>query len=301
MSDGDRQVCETVGMRTRLLPFCAVSCLLFAACSDDGDSSDTTTTSTSVAPVATAAPTTTAPTVVTTTTEPLVTEGATVIVANGNIIGGSAGRMSDTLGVAGFTVGTPTNGAEKVDDSIVYYTEADGAQAVAESLAAALGGVEALPMPDPIPTEDGTLDGGDVLLLLGNNQADRSLEELSGGGGDDGGDTEVDSTAAGFTIVVANANTIGGSAGRMSDQLETAGFTVGTPTNATSTITDSIVYYGDAAGAEDAAEALAEALGGLDVLALPTDVPTEDGSFGGDVLLMLGSAQADRTLAELAG
>ncbi len=280
-------------MRTRLIPFCAVWCLVLVACGGGDDSATTTTTATTVAPPATLAPSTTAGTT-TTTTEPLVTEGATVIVANGNIIGGSAGRMSDALGVAGFTTGTPVNGSEKVEDSVVYYTDAAGAQAVAESVASALGGIDASPLPDPIPTESGTLDGGDVLLLLGTNQADRSLAELAGG------DPGTDAPVSGLTIVVANANTIGGSAGRMSAQLETAGFTVGDPTNATSTITDSIVYYGDAEGAQDEAESLAEALGGIDALPLPDDLPIE-GTLDGDVLLMLGSAQADRTLAELSG
>ena len=33
-------------------------------------------------------------------------------------------------------------------------------------------------MPDPIPTESGELDG-DVLLLLGTNQAGKSLSQLN--------------------------------------------------------------------------------------------------------------------------
>lgn len=294
MSARARQVCETVGMRNRLLPFCAVWCLALVACGGSDDSAETTTTVTTVVPAATLAPTTTVGTT-TTTTAPLVTEGATVVVANGNIIGGSAGRMSDALGVAGFTTGTPVNGSEKVDDSIVYHTDAEGAQAVAESVAAVLGGVTVSALPDPIPTESGTLEEGDVLVLLGTNQADRTLAELAAG------DAGTDAPAAsGLTIVVANANTIGGSAGRMSAQLETAGFTVGEPTNATSTITDSIVYYTETDGAQAEAESLAEALGGLDALPLPDESPIE-GSLDGDVLLLLGSAQADRTLAELAG
>ena len=58
--------------------------------------------------------------------------------------------MTDQLGVAGFTTGTPTNALEKVADSVVHFTDADGAQEVAESVAAQLGGVEASAMPDPI-------------------------------------------------------------------------------------------------------------------------------------------------------
>ena len=280
-------------MRTRLIPISMVCCLMLAACSSGNDTASTSVASSTTIPIVTQ-PSSTTPLPPTSTTLPLVLEGATVIVANGNIVGGSAGRMTDALAVAGFTVGAATNGAEKIDDSIVYYTAADGAQAVAESVAVTLGGVSVLPLPDPIPTESGTLEGGDVLVLLGNNQADKTLGEV-------GTSTPVEPIAAGSSIVVANANSIGGSAGRMAAQLETAGFTVGVPTNANTTVTDSVVYYTDSPAAGDDAEALAAALGGVEVLPLPATVPTESGTLDGDILLLLGSAEADRTLAELAG
>ena len=94
----------------------------------------------------------------TTTTVALTTEGATVVVANGNTIGGSAGRMSDALGEAGYNMGTPTNAASNVEESIVYYDTANtAAQGVAESVALSLGGSRSnrpvhLPRPAAAPS-----------------------------------------------------------------------------------------------------------------------------------------------------
>jgi hypothetical protein len=265
---------------SRAVPFAILGSLLFVACSggsDDGTSTTSTAVPVVQSPVATEAPTVTdAP--VTTTTVPLVFDGATVVVANGNIVGGSAGRMTDALALAGFTTGDAINGSEKIEESIVYYTAAAGAQDVADTLALTLGGIDVEALPDAAPTEDGTLAGGQVLLLLGNNEADQPLADLS---------------------VVANANTISGSAGRMSSVLEAAGFTVGTPANSTAQASESVVYYASNAVRADA-EVLATALGGLTVLALPDDIPTTSGSLDGDILLVLGTKEADKTLAQLA-
>jgi hypothetical protein len=286
---------------SRAVPFAIFGSLLFVACSGGSDA-DTSTTSTPVsvveAPVATEAPTVTvAP--VTTTTVPLVFDGATVVVANGNIVGGSAGRMTDALALAGFTTGTAINGSEKVEESIVYYTSAAGAQDVAETLAITLGGIAVEALPNEAPTEDGTLAGGQVLLLLGNNEADKPLTELAGGSTDAASADTGAIANGGSSIVVANANTTSGSAGRMSSVLEAAGFTVATPANSTAQATESVVYYSSEAAQADA-EVLATALGGVPVLALPDDVPTTSGSLDGDILLVLGSNEADKTLAQLA-
>jgi hypothetical protein len=290
-----------VGVLSRAVPFAIFGSLLFVACSGGSDA-DTSTTSTPVsvveAPVATEAPTVTvAP--VTTTTVPLVFDGATVVVANGNIVGGSAGRMTDALALAGFTTGTAINGSEKVEESIVYYTSAAGAQDVAETLAITLGGIAVEALPNEAPTEDGTLAGGQVLLLLGNNEADKPLTELAGGSTDAASADTGAIANGGSSIVVANANTTSGSAGRMSSVLEAAGFTVATPANSTAQATESVVYYSSEAAQADA-EVLATALGGVPVLALPDDVPTTSGSLDGDILLVLGSNEADKTLAQLA-
>ena len=101
-----------------------------------------------------------------------------IVVANTSGVSGSAGRMSAQLESAGFTVGTATNGIEQRADSIVYYSDAEGAEDDANTLAEELGGVEVAELPDPIPTEDGELDG-DILLLLGTNEADKSLGTLN--------------------------------------------------------------------------------------------------------------------------
>jgi hypothetical protein len=286
---------------SRAVPFAILGSLLFVACSgasDDGTSTTSTAVPVIQSPVATEAPTVTdAP--VTTTTVPLVFDGATVVVANGNIVGGSAGRMTDVLALAGFTTGDAVNGSEKVEESIVYYTAAAGAQDVAETLALTLGGIDVEALPDAAPTEDGTLAGGQVLLLLGNNEADQPLADLASGSADSASAATGDFANSGSSIVVANANTTSGSAGRMSSVLEAAGFTVGTPANSTAKASESVVYYASDAVRADA-EVLAAALGGLTVLALPDDIPTTSGSLDGDILLVLGTQEADKTLAQLA-
>jgi hypothetical protein len=269
-------------------------CLLFvAACGggSDGDSSATTTTE---ATTASTAATTTTPAAATTTTVAMVVEGATVVVANGNISSGSAGRMTDALALEGFTTGTPVDGTEKVEDSIVYYVDDPTAEVVAASLAVKLGGVSVEALPEAAPI-DGEFTG-DVLLLLGNLQADKSIAELSGGStAADGEAIEND----GSIVVVANGSGISGSAGRMSDQLEAVGFVVGTPANSTAEASESVVYFASEEAQADA-EIVAEAMGGLTVLPLPDDVPTDTGSLDGDILVVLGTNEADKSLADLA-
>lgn len=62
-----------------------------------------------------------------------------------------------------------------------------------------LGGDDVKPLPDPAPTDSGTVDGGGVLLLLGQNQADKTLEELTGSGGTTCGGTTGGGTTGGGT------------------------------------------------------------------------------------------------------
>jgi hypothetical protein len=118
--------------------------------------------------------------VVAPTTLPLVTEGATVVVANANTVGGSAGRMSEALGEAGYNMGSPVNATVTLEDSIVYYDPTNtAAQGVAESVARSLGGVAVDVVPTPPQVDNGSLDGAGVLLMLGNNEADKTLESLA--------------------------------------------------------------------------------------------------------------------------
>ena len=115
-----------------------------------------------------------------TTTAPLVTEGATVVVANANTVGGSAGRMSESLADVGYNMGSPVNGTVTIDESLVYYDPTNtAALGVAESLARSLGGVVVDVLPTPPPVESGSLDGAGVLLMLGNDEADKTLESLA--------------------------------------------------------------------------------------------------------------------------
>lgn len=117
----------------------------------------------------------------TTTTVVRTTEGSSVIVANANTVGGSAGDMTRTLELAGYTVADPVNASgPNLQASIVYF---DGAQAAAESVAQSvardLGGVEVLPVSTPAPVADGDLGDAGVLVLLGDDEAGKSLEELA--------------------------------------------------------------------------------------------------------------------------
>jgi len=125
------------------------------------------------------------PTLPTTTTEaPLVTEGAVVIVANANSVGGSASSMTRALeSVVGFEVVDPVNASSTVgdlDESRIYYdVTVSAAQAVAGTLAGVLGGdVTVAPLPEVPPTADGSMNGADVLLVLGNDKAGKTLAEM---------------------------------------------------------------------------------------------------------------------------
>jgi hypothetical protein len=124
----------------------------------------------------------------TTTDPPLIVAGASVVVANANGQGGSASAMSRALeAVAGFTVVDPTNASATIpdlDESVIYFDPSvPAAQAVANSLARVLGGVSSIaPLPEPTPpTQDGTLNGAQVLLMLGKDKANQPLAELAPG------------------------------------------------------------------------------------------------------------------------
>lgn len=120
-------------------------------------------------------------------TEPpgLQVTGASVIVANANGRGGSAGQASRVLAnSAGFeVVDPPTNATESTPDldvSVIYYDPTNPtAQTVANSLNVVMqGGLNVAPMPDPIPVTDGNLNGAGVLLMLGKDFADMSPGDL---------------------------------------------------------------------------------------------------------------------------
>lgn len=148
-----------------------------AAAADDGTGDNAGDNAGGSTTVATLPPTTTEP--------PLVVEGAAVIVANANSVSGSASSMTRALETGpGFTMVDPVNASPAVgdvDESVIYYEPTVlAAQDVAESLSRVLGGVSTIaPMPEVPPTSDGELNGADVLLMLGNDKAGKTLEELN--------------------------------------------------------------------------------------------------------------------------
>jgi hypothetical protein len=120
----------------------------------------------------------------TTTTAPArVTTGASVMVANANTVGGSAGAMTKSIELAGYTVVDPVDASgPNIAASIVYFDEAQtAAEDVANSVASDLGGVDVLVLPNPAPTQSGDIGDAGVLVLLGDDEAGKTLEELSGG------------------------------------------------------------------------------------------------------------------------
>lgn len=121
----------------------------------------------------------------TTTTAPLVVEGASVVVANANGLGGTASSMSRAIEAgAGFTVVAATDASSTtpdLDESVIFYDpDTPAAQDVANSLARVLGGVGSVsPLSGTPPTADGSLNGAQVLLMLGKDKANKTLEELA--------------------------------------------------------------------------------------------------------------------------
>jgi hypothetical protein len=168
--------------------------LILRNITDDGGSASTGGTGQSAEGDGVAGPATTlidvelpdATTTTTSTTVPRVTAGSSVVVANANTVGGSAGNMTKTLELQGYTMVDPVNASgPNVSASIVYYDAAvAAAQDVAKSVASDLGGVEVLVVSSPAPTESGDLGDAGVLVLLGDDQAGKTIEELSGSAGD---------------------------------------------------------------------------------------------------------------------
>jgi hypothetical protein len=123
--------------------------------------------------------TTTAPAQTTTT---LLTTGFEVIVANASGVGQSAGKLTDQLTAKGFVTAPATNAADGTpiqSATIVYYLP--GFEAGAQSVASVLGGKTTEPMPEAVPTTDGSLGSASVLVLLGTDQAGKKLPRASAG------------------------------------------------------------------------------------------------------------------------
>lgn len=140
-----------------------------------------------------AAEATTVPTIPPVPTEPpIITQGATVIVANANGQGGSAAAMTRELeSVHGFVMVEPVDANASLGDqdtTVVYFDVTNAAaEAVAASVARSLGaGVGVSALPDLPLVAGGDLRGAGVLVLLGTDKANRTLAELNPASGADG-------------------------------------------------------------------------------------------------------------------
>ena len=103
----------------------------------------------------------------------------------------------------------------------------------------------------------------------------------------------------GAVVIVANASSINGSAGRMSELLAAEGFDMGTPTNSTEgALGASKIYYIDDEAALAVAESLVRAFGGVIQLVEMPAVPPISSSELGDagLIVVLGDDFADQLL-----
>jgi hypothetical protein len=159
--------------------------LLLAACGGDDDGGGATTTTTELAGSATTAATSTTTTAPTATAGfEYVTDGAIVIVANASRVNGAAGVLTERLAAVGFEMTEATNSSDDVDNlatTQIFYAPGDAAaQAVAENLRLVFGGGDVTVEEVAVPalTESGNLGDGTVLVLLGNDIAGKTLEEM---------------------------------------------------------------------------------------------------------------------------
>jgi LytR cell envelope-related transcriptional attenuator len=145
---------------------------------DGGGGGGSTTVAGATSTTAAGATTSAAPA---TTAAQRVTDGATVIVANASNAGGMAAAMSEELDGAGYTMAEPGNATgENLETTVVYFVEAPPQiRSVAQSVARDLGGVQARAMPGSIPVEGGSIGTATVLVMLGNDLAGDTLEQIA--------------------------------------------------------------------------------------------------------------------------
>ncbi len=166
---------------TALITASMLAAMFGTACGGSSTAEETTTTlAQEVATTEATVATTTTEAIETTTTAAVIEltlDGAKVVVANASSVNGSAGRMTELLAAEGFTMGTPTNSTEgNLGASKIYYGDADGALAVAESLVRVFGGViQLLEMPTVPPVASSDLGDATVLVALGDDFADQAL------------------------------------------------------------------------------------------------------------------------------
>jgi hypothetical protein len=151
------------------------------ASSGTGGATETTLapgTETTLDPSQTVAPTIALPT--TSTTPPIVTEGATAVVANASRVNGAAGVLTTALTGQKFLMSKGINATVKQEVSTVLYNPANpAALSVATSIATLMGGIVVSTLPEPPLVEGGALPTGvDVLVMLGSDKASLTLEQM---------------------------------------------------------------------------------------------------------------------------
>jgi len=115
------------------------------------------------------------------TTPALVTAGATVVVANASGVPLAAAGMTTELASLNFVMAVATNSTQTgLVASIVHYDASNAAAlAVAESVARSMGGVTVEVVPTPPPVDGASLNGAGVLVLLGTDQADKTIAQMT--------------------------------------------------------------------------------------------------------------------------
>lgn len=188
LGDSGAPIGSTLSIVLALVAVVAGFLILRAISDDDGDGGATLTPPGGNTTVAGEATTTVAGSDGTAVAPPTTESGpaqrgARVIIANANDTGGSAGRMSRALETAGWTVVEPVDAVapeNQLEESKVYFVASNApAQAVATSVAEALGGVTVAPMPAEIPVDGGSIGRATVLVMLGTDAADKTLEDLA--------------------------------------------------------------------------------------------------------------------------
>lgn len=134
-----------------------------------------------------------------------------------------------------------------------------------------------------------------------NTQAPTNTD---GTGGDAGSTTTQPVDVRGFTIQVANASGVAGSAGKMTTDLQAQNFVVRPAVNVTAGTakrkTTGVFYL---AGCEANAQSVAKVLGGsVEVAVMPVPVPIETGNLADAcILILLGTDLAGKPLAGVVG
>lgn len=149
---------------------------------NDNNTSATTAPTSTVNPSSTTQPLVTSPPV--TVPAGPVRDGAIVLVANSSHQNKVAGQLSTALKGIGYTTIDPANGATKEALTRIQYKDGDTqAQAVANSLATDMGvaaaQVEIMPVP-PQLSDPNTLGTATVLVLLGDDKAGKTLDQMTG-------------------------------------------------------------------------------------------------------------------------